>query len=295
MRVNFGGTIHHKNVFMRTLVVIFFVILCKPLVSQEINPLNDGDFKESIIGKPENYDLTTLRTYSDDADIFLEMGFQSLMVQEIAWPQVRLKVEIYQMNSPEGAFGVYTLSKSKCVYQDTLAARDCAGQFQYLAAHGSLYISVTSETGSLISQAHYLEVAEKIIFKNRQTQFILPEPFNLPRFVKGNNNLVYLNGPVSLQNSLFPWQDIFLGVRFSMYAITLAQPDNDIWFARIHFEEQQDMMRFLTLAGLTVNDVPVSNTNTNDGIYREYKDLGNLTIYFLQSQEPWPIDELIKP
>jgi hypothetical protein len=223
------------------------------------------------------------------------MGFQALMVQDIAWPQVRLKVEVYRMNSPEGAFGVYTLSKGKCIYQDTLATYDCAGPFQYLAAHGNLFVSISNETGTAVSQARFLEVADELILKNPQQRFNLPEPFNLPRFVKGKNNLVYLNGPVSLQNSLFPWQNIFLGVRFSMFAISLVQPDNDIWFARIRFEEQQDMIRFLTLAGLTVNGVPVSNTNTNDGIYREYKDLGNLTIYFLQSQEPWPIDDMIKP
>jgi hypothetical protein len=36
------------------------------------------------------------------------------------------------------------------------------------------------------------------------------------------------------------------------------------------------------------------NTNTNDGLYREFQQLDEQTIYFLQSQEPWPISAVIQ-
>ncbi|MEI6435363.1 MAG: DUF6599 family protein [Bacteroidota bacterium] len=279
---------------MKTLFIFLMVLCFERGISQAIVPLSGEDFQETIVGKPDNYDLTSLLSYNDDADLFLEMGFQSLIVQEIAWEQIKLKVEVYRLGSPEAAFGVFFLSKSKCIYRDTIAAFDCDGLYQYMAAYGSLFISVSSETGSAGARERYLRVAGKVMQKNPQSTFQLPEPFNQPQFQKWRNNLIYIQGPVGLQNCLIPWQNIFLGVRFNMYATTFTKPDNDIWFARIHFETPDDQMLFLELAGLTMNGTPVPNTNANDGIYREYKSVDDLTIYFLQSQEPWPISDLLK-
>lgn len=275
------------------LFFLFFIPL--HVKSQEIVPISDANFPEAIVSAPNNYDLQSILEYNNDADLYMEFGFKSLVVQEIAWKNARIKVEVYQLGSPEGAFGAYTLSVIKCLHRDTLSMYDCNSIYQHQVAYGDLYISVTSESGSDTARSHYLPVVSTIMQKNPRQNLSLPQPFNLPKMKKWQKNLVYIQGPVGLQNSLYPWQDIFLSVRFAMFAIYVPNSKNGIYLSRIIFETNDDMMRFLGLAGLILNGVPVSNTSTNDGLYRAYTQLDSQTIYFLQSQEPWPIDELVSP
>jgi hypothetical protein len=39
--------------------------------------------------------------------------------------------------------------------------------------------------------------------------------------------------------------------------------------------------------------VPIPNATTSDHRYHEYKQVDPQTIYFLQSQEPYPIDAVL--
>ncbi|MCX6304515.1 MAG: hypothetical protein NT040_06070 [Bacteroidetes bacterium] len=264
-------------------------------MAQTIMPLTAENFPDAIVGSANNYDIESLPEYNSGADLFIEFGFRSLLVQQISWETAKIKVEVYQMMTPEAAFGIYSLSVLKCQQQDSLTPFDCNTVYQYQAAYGNLYISVTSESGSVKARAMYLPVANAIMQKNIQQVFALPDPFNQPRLKKARKSLVYMQGTTGLENSVYPFQEMFLTVRFRMYAISLPNPDFLIYFARIRFETPADMMRFLTLAGLTQNGIPVPNTNTNDGLYREYQQLDEVTVYFLQSQEPWPISAIIQP
>jgi hypothetical protein len=275
---------------------LFFLFILLPglLLAQSIVPITDENFPDAIVGKPDTYEIEALLEYNEGGDLFIEFGFISLVVQEIAWENAKVKVEIYQMKTPEAAFGIYSLSVLKCLKRDTLLPFDCITTYQYQAAYGNLFISITSETGSEAARVHYLQAARAVMQSNPQQVLVLPAPFDQPLFKKGRQNLVYVQGLTGLQNSLFPWQELFLGVRFGMYAILLANPDSEFYFARIWFETPADMMRFLGLAGLTQGGVPMPNTNTNDGLYREFQQLDEQTIYFLQSQEPWPISAVIQ-
>ena len=275
--------------------LLLFLLMPVLLPAQPIVPLTGDNFPDAIIGKPITYDIESIMEYNDGGDLFIEFGFVSLVVQEVAWQTSKIKVEVYQMATPEAAFGVYSLSVTQCMQRDTLTPFDCNSVYQYQTAYGNLYISITSETGSGAARALYMPVANAIMQKNPQPVLKLPDPFNQPLLKKGRKGLVYIQGPVGLQNCLFPWQDLFLSVRFGMYAIALANPESEFYFARIQFETPGDLLRFLEMAGLAHDGVPMPNTNTNDGLYREFQQLDNQTIYFLQSQEPWPISAVIPP
>jgi hypothetical protein len=256
-------------------------------------PVTSEDFPDARVGTIGTYDATSVMEYNDEADLFIELGFKSLMVQEIVWDNAKIKAEVYQMETPEAAFGAYSVSVLKCAQRDTLISYDCNDMYQYQASYGSLYIIISSESGSKAASARYLPVANSVMQRNPQQRFELPEPFNQPLLKKSRKNLVYAQGTLGLQNIQIPWQELFLLVRFRMYAITLANNESDFYFGRINFATPDDMARFLRLAGLMEGGVPIPNTNTNNGIYREYRQIDNLTIYFLQSQEPWPISAVI--
>jgi hypothetical protein len=54
-------------------------------------------------------------------------------------------------------------------------------------------------------------------------------------------------------------------------------------------------MNFLTRAGLTQNEVPVPKMDPNELIYREYRQIDDRTIFFLQARKPYPISAFLSP
>ena len=89
-------------------VIIFFLLPFR-CISQAIIPVASADFSDAMVLPPDTFDIASVLTYNSDPDFLLEFGFNSLMVQQIAWESARIKVEVYRMNTPEGAFGAYSL------------------------------------------------------------------------------------------------------------------------------------------------------------------------------------------
>ena len=131
---------------MRTVLLLLMLLPLK-FVAQTIMPLTAENFPDAIVGSVNNYDIESLPEYNSGADLFIEFGFRSLLVQQISWETAKIRVEVYQMMTQEAAFGIYSLSVLKCQQQDSLTPFDCNTVYQYQAAYGNLYISVTSESG----------------------------------------------------------------------------------------------------------------------------------------------------
>lgn len=277
--------------------LILFIISPVLLLGQQIVPLSPKDFPEGIITRTEDYDSESLLYYfTGEANMYLEYGFSSLLVQVINLRNDNFKVEVFQMNSPEAAFGIYSLSLMKCISTDTIISFDCYSRMHYQAAYGKLYIKLTSESGDEFTRQRFISVAKTIMQKNPQAAFSLPEPFDSPYFRKNPGTLIFVKGPVGLQNSLIPFQNYFLGVRFAMYAIPLSYQQGDLYFSRITFLTPGDQYIFLKAAGLMSNNVPISNTVNANGLYNEFRQIDPLSIYFLQCQQPnrpYPIDAVL--
>jgi len=273
---------------------LFLMLAFNSLHAGNINPIQPTDFPLALINRTDTYNLESIWSYnSSQADLLIEFGFQSLLVQELSFDNERITVEIYQLDSPESAFGIYSLTLVNCEKRDTLSSFDCVSRFDYQFAHGNLYVIVKSESGSMSARKLFFAVAKVIRQKNNQPLLVLPEVFNFPQLAKSRGNLVYVKGPIGMQNCQVPWQELFLGMKFSMYAIYLPSLENDVYFGRITFPTPDDQARFLYAAGLMRGSVPIPNATTSDHRYHEYKQVDPQTIYFLQSQEPYPIDAVL--
>lgn len=264
------------------------------LQAQPIIALDGSDFTDAVVVPAETYNPETVWNYlNSDVDLYLEFGFTSLMVQNIIWDNEKVKVEVFRMGSPADAFGVFSLKILGCLHRDSVYAFSCNTRFQYQMAYGIFYFLISGEPATENLQQRFSSIAAALMMKNPQQILKIPEPFTLPALKQGYNNLAYIRGPVGLQNCMFPLQNLLTTVRFGMYITLITQPDNVIYFARIAFQTPDDLFRFLGYAGLMQGNVPIPNTSTNDGLYREYQQIDPLTIYFLQSQVAWPIRAII--
>jgi hypothetical protein len=265
--------------------------------AQEQSPvlLSEGSIPGAVITGTRIFEDDMMLDYiPDDYDLYSEFVVQSLFMHKLILQDEELKVDVFRFRLPERAFGVYSLSTTGCIETDTLTPYDCFSATQYKAAYGHYFLTVTSESGTMAGRALMPVVASAVMKLNPEADYLLPEPFELPCFVRARKNLVYLMGPVGLGNSLFSWQDLFRGVHFGMFAITMPGPQSEINFARITFPAPADLGRFLESAGLMQNGVAIPNINTSDGLYREFRSIDASTIYFLESQQPYPIEALLQ-
>ncbi|MEI6456849.1 MAG: DUF6599 family protein [bacterium] len=280
---------------MKTLFpwVLLQVMACS-IFASTINPVLPADFPLALISRTDTISQEALWSYNPgNAPLIMEYGFRSMVVQEFSFDNERIKAEIIQLDSPESAFGLYSLSAMNCSRRDTAGPYDCLNTLDYKFAYGDLFVTVSSESGSLQAVKLYFAVAKVIRQRNLQNTLALPDPFGTTRLKAARGNLIFTEGQIGMQNCLIPWKELFYGVRFAMFAIYVSDMENDLYFGRISFQTPTDQSRFLSAAGLMRGVDPIPNTNTNNNRYREYRQVDDKTIWFLQSQEPYSIDGLL--
>ena len=81
------------------------------------------------------------------AEQFLGMAFR-LTARDVVYKGEDYTLEIYEMPSPEDAFGIYSLHIFKCERTDALGCIDCLSPYQLQAVVGNKYVSVVFSSGS---------------------------------------------------------------------------------------------------------------------------------------------------
>jgi len=271
---------------------LFSLFSCSAAFTQ-IQPLTGNELPGLQLVDTETYSSESMQNfYSDEAPLISEYGFNRLLVQKFILGGQNIRLEAYFMNTPEAAFGLYSISMLKCQQTDSMTSFDCLTQHQYTAAYGRYNIVITNEDGTQKSQQMCYTLAGKFMLLNPQTPMRLPEVFNTSRFDGNRDQIDFICGMQGMQNSLLPWQNLIIGIRFAMYAVILPDPRGEIYFAQITFPSQSDMDNFLTRANLMRNGIPVQAYNPNTFVFREFVPLNGLAIYFLECVQPVAIAEV---
>jgi hypothetical protein len=263
----------------------------------QIQPLTGNEINGMIIVDTDNYTTEMVWNYynSDQAALLSEFGMVRLLVQKIQINGIGYKLEAYLMNSPEAAFGMYSLNILNCPGQDTITTWDCLTQYKYQSAYGRVYLIITNPDGTAAERAMNLDIARAFFQLNPQTPLVLPSVFSAPAFAGNRDQIDFIQGMNGMQNSLLPWQNLILKVRFAMYAVILPDPRGEIYFAQISFPTQTDMNLFLTRSNLMQNGMPVQAYWDNAFLFREFTPFDPqrpLTIYFIQCVQPVAIAEI---
>jgi hypothetical protein len=82
------------------------------------------------------------------AELFLELGFQELLVQRYARAGDELVLEVYQMTSTEAALAIYLLKCGREKPVAGIAVRNTGDRYQVTLVKGRCFITVNNFTGS---------------------------------------------------------------------------------------------------------------------------------------------------
>jgi hypothetical protein len=136
------------------------------------------------------------------AELYLEYGFDTLMVTEVASGKNDIKIEFYCMSDAEAAFGIFSVSRFRCNGGPKLTVHQCRSAYQLQFCKGSYYVSIINNTGTDAEQKTANEIAGLLISN------IADLPFEPVRFFEGGlddetmKSAVLIRGPLGIYNGI---------------------------------------------------------------------------------------------
>jgi len=136
------------------------------------------------------------------AELYLEYGFDTLIVTELTVEGNDLKIEVYRMKDPEAAFGIFSVSRFRCNTGEQLTEHFCRSAYQLQFCKGPYYISIINDTGSEADQKRSAALAALMIENITEPSFD-PSEFYAEGIDKETmRGAVLVRGPLGIYNGI---------------------------------------------------------------------------------------------
>lgn len=159
------------------------------------------DLPGAIFENPQIYPGTSLYGYMDGgADLYLEYGCVEARMDEITMDGRKYIVEQFRMDSPEDAFGIYSVSRYQCNSIPDFTTYGCQTRYQLQLAAGPFYINIINRSGTAADSAFSLKIGKAVMKK------ITGQPADFSSFMPGvsadsiNRNALLVKGPLGIWN-----------------------------------------------------------------------------------------------
>lgn len=160
------------------------------------------------------------------AELFLEFGFEELFVQHYRKGNHEISLEVYCMEIPEAALGIYLMKCGQETPLPEIKARNSADRLQFLIVKNNYFLLVNNFKGEekLIPVMIELtnETLKSVPSENPVKIFsFLPEE----NFVEGSRRII--RGPFSLQSLYTLGKGDILQLRGKVFAVSGEYTDSD--------------------------------------------------------------------
>lgn len=192
------------------------------------------------------------------AELYLEYGFDRLVVYEIDIDGNEYKVEVYRMDDPEAAFGIYSVSVFRCDTSGLINDYSCQTDYQLQVCKGKYYISIVNDSGKPEAAGQSIKLAEKL-----QT-LIQGDSFKISAFIEDLpakediTKATLIKCELGLYNGAYDWYDILEGVDNYMGLVLEKQDKSDII---LKFKDIFSQTQFLETVG--IRSRPEKNQEVN--------------------------------
>ncbi len=231
-----------------SIVFIISIISCSYIsVSQEIPEITADEFPDFILNRNECFDGESLWGYMNGgADIYLEYGFDILRVEEFSDEDESIKLELFKMDDPISAFGIYSIKTFKCQQSDVTATIDCLNPFQYQLIYGEYYIQLINESGSEKAQQDMVNLAKILLEKLEPKELELPLRYLTDSLNFSLYDIKMFKGILGIQNKTMGLADYFSGIEaYQIYYAKTIVNGEKVKYYEIVFDEPEMKIKFL--------------------------------------------------
>jgi hypothetical protein len=178
-------------------------------------------------GAPAEFEKSQLFDYIDGgAEIFLEFGFDRLLVQEYAKGDSTIVLEVYQMASPESALGIYLQKCGAETPVEGIPARNSGDYTQLTILKGRSFIHVNNLDGGATLLPVLIGLASRFLESIPEGPAVtlldgLPEKDR----IRGSERLI--RGPYALQSIYTLGEGDILDLRGEVFALAADYRDQE--------------------------------------------------------------------
>lgn len=150
------------RIFATPILSITFTLLATAQPSFPV--IGESDLPGAEFSGTRSFSESSLYGYIDGgAELYLEYGFDTLVVTEVKTKEKEIKVEVYRMKDAEAAFGIFSVSRFRCNGGAKLTDYYCRSAYQLQLCKGPYYISIINNDGTKEEQAASDEIARALL------------------------------------------------------------------------------------------------------------------------------------
>jgi hypothetical protein len=239
---------------------LFFLFListnCYSQVTENFPAIDKNDLPDGKFQPARIFAGTSLFGYIDGgAELYLEYGFSSAWVMEIGFMGGKYKTEIYKMNGPEEAFGIFSVSKYRCKSMPPIASYTCQNRYQLQICAGPFYVSIINDSGSKTDSITSLRIGKAIVSKIKEPSADLTAYLPGVPQVTITSNAILAKGKLGVVNGAPDWEDYFKEAT-GYSVIVLSGKDKTI--LSVKFQTQEDLSKFVSLHNWKMENIAIN-------------------------------------
>jgi hypothetical protein len=253
---------------------------------QPVNLVGPDDIPGLQVAAADSFTRQTLGNYSQGQPMmYTEFGFQKLYVFDYTLNGEKARLEIYFLEDPPSALGLYSLFSDSCRLRGQYTTFSCKRLTRFSAALGPMYLNAYSLPGSGSMQNMSELLVSRFIDKNPQDTWFFPPLFTIPKLNPYLGSLKFTRGPVTLARGAPELTDLFDDTPFRCYSISIIDPGFTGTLARVEFPGFNDAGNFLTRSGVSLSD-GTTPTMAVDGLYHSWYKINDTKLIYLESTSP---------
>jgi hypothetical protein len=231
--------------YITTLFLLLSTVSLLFSQQDDILSIDSKDLPDARFQPARTFNGESLFGYIDGgAELYLEYGFSVVWVSEIEYMKGKYKIEIYRMKGAEEAFGIFSVSKFRCLSSPPVATYSCQTRYQLQICSGPFYISIINRTGTDGDSIASLNIASSIARKIKEN------PVDLSRYLPGiphsliREKALLLKGKLGLMNGAPDWEDYFKGI--SDYTLVIL-PEEGKTTLSVRFQSAEGIEKLVKL------------------------------------------------
>ena len=162
---------------------------------------------------------------NEGADLYYEYGFEELVSRELIYNGEEFTVDVFTMDTPLNAFGIYSILACKCIRADSLGRFDCLTKHQLQAVDGNNYVSIAFSSGSNSARKAADELYRMFVSDGKSG---IRFPAQLTHMVQsGSGTIRYMKGKLAVSNVGQTLLDLLEGIdSFEIWYVENAEHNN---------------------------------------------------------------------
>ena len=125
------------------------------------------------------------------AELFHEFGFDELIVQNYKHASDEIALEIYTMECPLSAFGIYLKKSGQETPINGISTRNSGNRFQFTILKGSFFIQINNFSGNKKNIPAMVQFSQFLLSQIKETsQFKMPDYLHKTNLITGSIRII---------------------------------------------------------------------------------------------------------